>query len=162
MLPAMPMGTLDRATIGAAAGIGATAAMSGFMLLAQRIGLLQRLPPLELTSKSIERSGLGDEVGPEAHGDLGWLAHYAFGAAGGGLFAVARHRLRTPGPTVGHGIAFGLLVWLVSYAGWIPALRLLPPPTEDEPGRPAGMILAHVVYGASLALVLDAAHRAQR
>ncbi len=157
----MPMRTLAQAAIGAAAGIGATAAMSGFMLVAQRIGLLERLPPLEMTSKSIERSGLGDDVEPEDHADLGWLAHYACGAAAGALFAVARRRLR-PGPTVGHGIAFGLLVWLVSYAGWIPALGLLPPPTEDEPGRPAGMILAHVVYGASLALGLAASRRARR
>ena len=48
------------------------------------------------------------------------------------------------------GILFGTLVWAVSYAGWVPAARILPPPQDDDPERVATMIGAHVVYGAVL------------
>jgi hypothetical protein len=48
-------------------------------------------------------------------------------------------------------------VWLGSYAGWIPALDLLPPPDRDRRGRPPSMIVAHWVYGAALGASLRAA-----
>lgn len=47
-------------------------------------------------------------------------------------------------------MAVGLAIWLVSYFGWIPALRTLAPPSEDRPGRAWTMFAAHVVYGATL------------
>ena len=42
------------------------------------------------------------------------------------------------------GIGFGLLVYTVSYAGFIPALNILPSPPDDRPGRQPAMIAAHV------------------
>ena len=50
-----------------------------------------------------------------------------------------------------NGVAlFGIAVWAVSYAGWVPKLGLMQPPSRDRPGRPTAMILAHLVYGATL------------
>jgi len=52
------------------------------------------------------------------------------------------------------------LVWFVSYQGWVPALGLLPPAHRDRPGRPATMLIAHWVYGATLGACLGRAGRA--
>jgi len=45
----------------------------------------------------------------------------------------------------------------VNYAGWIPKVGIMPPPSRDRMGRPTSMILAHVVYGATLAAILKPA-----
>lgn len=138
---------------GGVAGVAATAVMSLAMLAAQRSGMLGRLPPHELMTKAMARTGTADDVGPQERQRLGWVVHFAFGAAAGALYAVLRRLLRTPGPPVAHGIGWGLLVWLISYGGWIPALRLLPAPTKDNPDRPVAMVAAHVVFGAVLGWV---------
>jgi hypothetical protein len=41
-----------------------------------------------------------------------------------------------------------------SYLGWIPALRLPQPATEEPPPRTGLMIAAHVVWGAAAAALL--------
>jgi uncharacterized membrane protein YagU involved in acid resistance len=50
-------------------------------------------------------------------------------------------------------VPFALLVWLVSYLGWIPAANILPPATDQPKRRNALMIAAHVVWGVSLGSV---------
>jgi hypothetical protein len=57
-------------------------------------------------------------------------------------------------PPAADGAAWGLVVWLVNYAGWLPKLGLMPAPEHDKPGRPAAMIAAHLVYGATLGALL--------
>jgi hypothetical protein len=136
---------------GAAAGVAATTAMSMAMLAAKRAGLLRELPPKELTARATARAGLGDDVDAGTRRQLGWLLHYAFGATLGAMFAAGRELTHGPGPDVAYATPFALMVWLVSYAGWVPALRLLPPPTKDDPDRPMAMVGAHLVFAATLA-----------
>jgi hypothetical protein len=82
------------------------------------------------------------------------FAHLAFGGAAGALYGLIRSRIRRlPGPVLGAG--FGLAVWTISYAGWIPAAGILPPPHEDRPGRPIVMVGAHLVYGGVLGALQD-------
>ncbi|GGK97107.1 hypothetical protein Sme01_35470 [Sphaerisporangium melleum] len=87
---------------------------------------------------------------------LGALAHFAFGAGCGGLFALALARRE---PRVAAGVAYGLAIWAVSYQGWVPGLGIMPPVHRDRPGRQAIMAAGHVVYGTALALAL---HRLRR
>jgi hypothetical protein len=77
------------------------------------------------------------------------VAHLGFGAASGALYAAA-----VPRSSIPRGVVFALGVWAASYAGWIPALGLLPPPNRDNPRRAWTMVTAHVVYGAILGRVL--------
>lgn len=51
------------------------------------------------------------------------------------------------------GTAFGIVVWLVSYVGWIAALRIMPPPTRDDLDRVVPVHAAHWIYGATLGAV---------
>ncbi len=136
---------------GAAAGTVATLAMSVPMLAARRLGVVRRQAPQQITDRVLQRIGLADEVGSGAARDaLAAGNHVAFGAVGGVGFALLARRLPPMVPPVATGVAYGLLIWMISYPGWAPALRLMPAPAEDEPARPALMIAAHVVYGAVL------------
>jgi hypothetical protein len=80
--------------------------------------------------------------------------HLGFGMASGALYALVERRARRLAPAPLAGMAFGTLIWAASYAGWIPALRIMPPPDDDHPGRVATMVAAHWVYGGVLGAVL--------
>ncbi len=149
--------------LGASAGVAATLAMSGLMLMAQRAGLLGRSPPRHIVERALARAHVRRRLSPRHRQGLAAIAHLGFGASQGALYAVLHQWLgrrlgrQRPGPitpTAATGVPFGLLVWAASYAGWIPAFGILPAPSRDRPGRPASMVLAHVVYGATLAYTL--------
>lgn len=135
---------------GGVAGAAATLAMSVPMLVAGRLGVMGTQPP-----EAIVRRLLGWSYRPwraRESGAAASIAHVAFGAAGGIGFALARRGL----PWVdrpGAGIVYALGIWASAYLGWVPALRILPRADRDRPGRPAVMIVAHVVYGAALELL---------
>ncbi|MCA1665862.1 MAG: DUF1440 domain-containing protein, partial [Thermomicrobia bacterium] len=70
------------------------------------------------------------------------------------LFGVLHRRLPFRVPAALHGMVFGSLVWVTSYQGWIPALGIMPPASDDRPDRPRVMFLAHLLYGALLGTVV--------
>lgn len=146
--------------IGAGAGAAATLAMSALMLVAQRSGLLGRSPPRHIVDHALAGLHLRNEVSRNERQLLAAMAHLAFGASQGALYAalhhwrdqwLARREQRPRPPSAATAVPFALLVWAASYVGWIPALGILPSPPRDRPGRPMSMVLAHVVYGVTLA-----------
>jgi hypothetical protein len=144
-----------RTAMGAVAGTAATLVMTGWMLAGQAVSHHGEQPPKRLVRGLGHRAGLRprrlEPVTVLATG----AAHLGFGAGCGALFAAITRRSSAP-----RGIVFALLVWATSYAGWIPALGLMPPPHRDRPGRAWTLMSAHVVYGATLAAVLDRYDRA--
>jgi hypothetical protein len=153
----------ERVVAGAVNGGVATLVMTLVMAGERRLGLLGDYPPVELTDRAARRTELGRDVPERDRRRAGAVLHLLFGALAGASFTVLRTIVlrplgrAIPGPLL--GIAFGLGVWAASYAGWIPALGLLPPPSEDRPSRPIGMIAAHVVYGAVLGISGDVAEQ---
>jgi hypothetical protein len=134
---------------GALAGAVATGAMSGVMFAAQRAGLMGRMPPHKITRAALRwvrpwTASTGKTKG------LASLGHLAFGMVAGALYGGLAGRLGDRRPSLGGGLGFGTLVWLTSYAGWLPKLGLMPPPHRDRPGRQPSMLLAHLVYGVVL------------
>jgi hypothetical protein len=146
---------------GAGEGAIATAAMSGVMLGARRAGWLGEPPPRRITWRALRR-GLGPVRAWGARNPASVATHLAFGAAAGSLFEAGYARWGRSGSGPLAGAAFGAAVWLVSYAGWIPALGLLPPPHRDRPGRQGWMLAAHLVYGAVLGALADRRRAARR
>jgi hypothetical protein len=139
---------LHAAGAGLVDGALATVPMSAVMWIAQRSGWMGRMPPAKITDAALDAAGAEETPGP-ARRAASALLHLGFGAAAGGLFAWWSARgNRRAGPL--QGAAFGTLVWLGSYAGWVPALGILPPPHRDRPGRQPVMLVAHWVYGAVL------------
>jgi hypothetical protein len=137
------------ALAGAGAGVVATAAMSVPMLVAGERGDMGEQPPKRVVRTVLGLAGEQDTS--EGVQDLAAsLAHVAFGAGGGAVFALTHRVLHLPLPATVQGVAFGLGVWAASYKGWIPALGALPDADDDRSGRRRTMIAAHVVYGAVL------------
>ncbi len=146
---------------GLAGGIVATIAMSAVMLAAQRTGLMGRMPPKKISDALLARIGIRRAAPEGTRTALATLGHFAFGGMCGALFGLAHQSWPVPtrrSSEVRHrrapllaGLAFGTAIWTVSYAGWVPALRIMPPPQDDRPGRPTSMLLAHWVFGAVLA-----------
>jgi hypothetical protein len=142
--------------LGALAGLVGTAAMTAVMDRAHRqLPAPERypLPPREITGVLV-----GEESGREqdATGDLALAAHFGFGAAAGALLAGLRVPAR-PAP----GALAGLVVWAVSYFGWVPLFRILRPAASHPIRRSRLMAAAHLVWGAVTALTLRELRRAR-
>lgn len=133
---------------GALAGGAATIAMSAWMLLAQRLGIEAGQPPERIVEAALDAAEVDRSETME--NAVASVSHLGFGGSCGVAYRWLRRRFPTPGHPVLHGIGFGLGVYAASYAGWIPALGILPPPHHDQRGRQLTMVAAHVVYGAVL------------
>lgn len=143
---------LRRGSNGALAGALATVPMSAVMLGAERAGLMGRQPPEVIAQKAL--AAANQEPGKGAVHATAVAAHFGFGAAAGAAFAWLNGDENSGPRLVANGLAFGLAVYAVSYAGWIPAMGILPAPSHDRQGRQPSMAAAHAVYGIALALLL--------
>jgi hypothetical protein len=135
---------------GALGGAVGTAAFTGWMGGAQRMGLLGEMPPRKITRKAAERVGIHDRGTINA---ATVLTHLGFGVATGALFGVLSRRLHPRVPGAVQGALFGSVVWAASYAGWVPALDIMPSPRKDRPDRPWVMFLGHLIFGGLLGAI---------
>jgi uncharacterized membrane protein YagU involved in acid resistance len=82
-------------------------------------------------------------------------AHLAYSAATGAAYGLARRAVpglsRVPAPVA--GVGFGLLVWVASFEGLLPALGVMPPTTAHPPKRWPAPLMGHSIFGAVTALV---------
>ncbi len=138
---------------GALGGVVGTAGMSAFMLAAGKAGLMGEHPPDTIAGATLDAVGIHtrDEEDQDA---LATLLHFGFGIGSGMLFGVLHRRLPFRVPAVLHGMLFASTIWVTSYQGWIPALGIMPPASEDRPDRPRVMYLAHLIFGALLGAIV--------
>ncbi|MEX2446205.1 MAG: hypothetical protein WD734_02610 [Dehalococcoidia bacterium] len=151
VLAGWPRRILQGALAGAVATAPMTALMeAGFRRLprGQRYPLPPRLIVDEVADETGRRTGtpLADDEGRRT--GLTLLAHFGYGAASGALFGVMPPRDGWAA-NAGRGALFGCAVWLWSYLGLLPALRLLAPATQHPAQRTALMVGAHLVWGAA-------------
>lgn len=132
-----------RLVAGAAAGLIATGTMSLVLALAKKSRLLGEPPPRKFTRKMLNVFGGASRRTTNL---ATVFTHAGFGASMGAVYGALPPRVANAAT----GALFGLGVWAVSYAGWVPALGLMEKPSKDRAGRPTAMILAHLVYGATL------------
>jgi hypothetical protein len=137
--------TTETLVRGALAGLAGTVAMSAVMLAARRTGLMGKMPPERITEAGLRV--LHVKTSERAEDTLATVAHLGYGVGMGALFSIVAGTAKVPVPGPVAGGLFGLLLWGVSYAGWIPALGIMPPPHRDQPRRQASMVLAHLAYG---------------
>lgn len=137
---------MQRVLYGAFAGFAATMAMTA---TAERLWrwLPSRerypLPPREITQRVLKSTKL--ETSDDKTATLAMAVHFAYGAFTGAVFPLLTRRRSFP---VGAG--YGLAVWAVSYFGWLPATRVLAPPTRHPIRRTLLMLCAHAAWGAAL------------
>lgn len=136
---------------GALAGLAATVPMTGVMLalgkLAQRQGQ-DPFPPREITAKVTRRPGVWQRADDSQRGMLTIAGHLGYGALTGALYGA--RIAESPEPSPLSGATYGLMVWALSYAGWLPALNILPSPKRTAPNRTLQLVASHLVWGASL------------
>lgn len=132
----------------------ATVPMTAFMLAAQRKGLLGEAPPRLITRFALISARLRMQDKNAATAVTGSV-HFGFGIVCGALFSALSRRAGLPFSRVVQGTLFGIMVWLVSYKGWVPALNIMPPPEDDRPGRPLVMVVAHLIYGSTLGWIVE-------
>ena len=141
---------------GAVAGFVATVPMSLSMLIGWT--LLPRhekyhLPPRLITEEITERLGIEDQASEGQLIAATVASHFGYGAFFGSVYASFDENL--PIASSIKGVLFGLAVWMGSYLGWLPAMDILPSATKHPLRRNLVMILAHVVWGASLGKLLQ-------
>ncbi len=138
---------------GALGGLAGTLGMSAAMALSRRTRAMGgQVPPRKITRNVEKSAGIREHLSGPAF-EASWVAqHLAYGTAAGVASALAEDRLGLPPPVVA-GPLFGASLWAFSYAGWLPAAGLYPPPSRDRPSRVANMIVHHLIDGTTTALV---------
>lgn len=145
---------------GTLAGLAGVAAMTATMELYYRLLPQDERWPLEpslIVSRVTPSRLRGGEQGTQRHQALTLAAHVGYGAASGAAYALTMGK--APLPTPIKGLGFGLGLFAVSYLGWLPTAGILRPATAYPASRNAGLIAAHLVYGAVTAFITDALTR---
>jgi Na+/proline symporter len=142
---------MNRIVRGALAGALATVAMSVPIVVARQLGFVGTMPPEQVNRNVARRTPLLPDPSSDAF-HVAWpVAHVAYGAGCGVLFSLLRPAVRQS--NAGPGLAYGMVVWAAGYAGYLPALDIYPSPDEDTRSRTVTMVLAHAVFGVSLAVL---------
>jgi uncharacterized membrane protein YagU involved in acid resistance len=142
---------------GGLAGVTATVPMTLFMTRAFR--QLPReeqypLPPRIITMKVLRRVGTPvQEISEPARTQLTLLSHFGYGALCGVIYSMSFQKF--PLGPVPRGILFGSLVWAGSYQGFLPALGILRPVTEQPLRRTVLMLGAHFIWGLALGILCE-------
>lgn len=147
---------MNRVIAGGVAGLVATAPMTVVMLALHRLLPVREqypLPPEQITAELMGRTNEGDPSEREQRWPLSLLTHFGFGTvAGSGLGVLVGTTRRSPRAIA---VPYSLAVWVISYLGWLPATKILPPATQHPARRNILMLVAHVVWGATAGVVVD-------
>jgi hypothetical protein len=73
---------------------------------------------------------------------LALAAHFGYGVSCGALFGLLARSQRSAAPVL--GVGYALLLWLISYVGWVPASGAMAPPHRDDRGRQLTLVAGHV------------------
>lgn len=148
---------------GAISGAVATVPMTvAMMVMHHYLPGWERFPlePSQIVQRTEQRLGLARQVDESQHIGLTLLLHFQYGTAMGALYALPAEAI--PLSPALKGMLFGLAIWAASYQGWLPVLRILPPATR-YPARRVGLnIAAHIIWGATLGLLVHCLSRQAR
>jgi putative membrane protein len=107
------------------------------------------LPPSEITEATAQAVGVNHRLYESTRVALTVVLHFAYGSTVGALYYPLMAHLRWP--VLLKGSMFGLGVWTGSYLGWVPLSGLLSPASDHPMRRNVLMIVAHFVWGTTIA-----------
>jgi hypothetical protein len=128
---------------GMTAGLVAAGVMSAVRLLARRAGLIDRMVPQVLQERAAGAAGVDLPGGTAAHQLVAEAMHHGVSLAAGGVLGAV-----TTTPGLATGVAYGLAIWVVDALGLLPALRV------QRVGGRAVDVVAHGLFGATLAFAM--------
>jgi hypothetical protein len=133
--------------------------MTALMVLWRR-GLPWRqreaLPPAQITNSLLASVDLDDDLSSPQQARLALANHFAYGAAMGSIYGLIAGAPSNQRP-IASGVGYGLAVWAVNYLGLLPSLGLYRSARDEPPQRNLLMVSAHVLWGAGLGLLTEAA-----
>ena len=115
------------------------------------------LPQRQITRTFVRKVGATPWLEPLNTTELTTAAHFGYGSAAGAPYTILIEPLSAPAPV--KGAAYGLFVWAASYLVILPGLNILYPATRHPRRRNLLMIVAHLVWGVSLAMLSQALTR---
>jgi uncharacterized membrane protein YagU involved in acid resistance len=146
---------MNKISCASLAGLTATAPMTGVMLAVERV-LCPTAKPLvnkQIVSNTAKKVSIAPLNRPTRN-LVAWISHFAYGAATGTAYGVLP-RPTQPARGAIQGAVYGLAVWAAGYLGWLPAAGILPPATRQPARRNVSLILSHLVWGATTAVIFD-------
>lgn len=103
------------------------------------------VPPRRVAMGMAEKVGVRRRLSRRQKLLVTGVSHFAYGAAVGAPYGPLQRHIPLP-PALG-GAAWGLAVWGASYAGWLPAAGIMPPPTQKPLQRNGLLIATHLLWG---------------
>ncbi len=146
---------MNQYAAGALAGFLATIPMSLAMARLHRrlpVNLQYPLPPYGITSTFLAKTGVRPAFSVTQERYTTLALHFGFGAFAGAITPLV---LRSHHLSLARGACYGVGVWAASYQGWVPGLSLHRAATRQPRERVGLMVAAHLVWGASLAAILQ-------
>jgi uncharacterized membrane protein YagU involved in acid resistance len=149
---------LRRATAGAASGLAATVPMTAVMLVESKLapGDGHEPAPKVITHRAASAAGVYGWI-RDALPALSYVNHFAYGGGFGVVYSLLAGRLKAPSAV--RGPVFGLLLWAGGYLGWLPLTGLFPSATQTSSRRNVKLVLAHLVWGATVAVMFEQIRR---
>ena len=120
-------------------------------------GRRHSLPPREITSKLTRALGIRHRLSEDAMATATLVNHFAYGAAAG--VSLATVKSFSPVQALAIGPIYGVIVWALSYLGILPTGGILKPATRHAPERNILMVVAHLIWGFTLALFIAVVRR---
>ncbi|HEV2149032.1 MAG TPA: hypothetical protein VGR37_16620 [Longimicrobiaceae bacterium] len=154
---------LDRLVRGAAAGLAGTLVLQALRTASEKAAP-STMPPIrqdpgEYLVDRVEQALPG---GVRAHVPALAETVAAKGlAAGYGITAGAVYGLVRPrgGDVLVDGVAVGLGTWAAGYLGWLPALGLMPPVSEQDAPEALGPMVRHALFGIAVVAAFNQLRR---
>jgi putative membrane protein len=140
----------------ASAGIVGTLPMTIFMFATQRFlpkGQRYSLPPEIVTHELAQRVHIRHKMNKGEVLGATTVSHFGYGATMGLLYSPLQRAKSLP--TLLKGSLFGLFIWAGNYLALLPALGMRAAGQKEPPQRNWMMIVAHIVWGATTALVAE-------
>lgn len=115
------------------------------------------LPPERITDEIAERVGVKEHLDKRQRSGAAIVSHFGYGASMGALYTSFARRI--PFPSLLKGAVFGLIVWIGSYLGQLPTLRLSQSAPKEPSERNLMMVAAHLIWGAVTGVVAESLMR---
>lgn len=145
---------------GALAGALAAATMTVFRMAAHRAGWIQAMVPQAVEVWVKQRAGLARPRAAATHHVADQLLHLGYGAACGGLYALARRRRGAATPV--QGLELGTSLWAFSSLVLFPALKIARPLWRATPREELVNFSAHALYGAVTVYLIEELEKQRR
>lgn len=147
------------ALAGLIGGIVATAVMGGFQAFVNSLAEEKKStknkkkeePANVKAAEAISENVFDHHLTKSEKTSAGEAMHWAMGSTSGLIYGLASEL--APISTVGYGLPFGTMVWLIADDIIVPALGFAKPPTEIPPAEHAYALSSHLVYGLTTDLV---------